>query len=718
VTLEEINKEELTQLYQALSHILLAHDLETTIERITQAVVTEFGQADCGVMLVDRNQYKILRFPRAGTDQAHPITPLQLEGRGVVPEAIRQAKTIYIPNVLQEPRYLPNDPATRSELVIPLMANQQVIGVLDLQSPRLDAFKAQDIRVLEAFAQRAAYALKNALSQADADRAANELITINLILAIASNSLRIEEVLLPVMRELIASFRFSAGLALLFDPRLKAPLLYTQIDQQECLQSWLANYEPYTFEQIATITKPEELREAQHLFDLLPIQEGEAYLLLPLPVAGHNVGVILFALPTPDHISIQETSLLASISLVLGQALENTLLHSEIEAKNLSLTQAVEQRTAQLSRANQRMASILNSTNDTLVMTAAEGSIRDTNPAFDRLFGYEPDELFGEPIHTLVDPAYHQTIEETLQRVMSEAKRQSVEVKARRKNGTTFDVEVVLSPIEDIQDTLRGVVCNIHDITRYKEIERLKDQFISNVSHELRTPLTSIILGANTLQTHYDRMKEEQRQTSIKRISEQAQILHDLIEDMLALARIDGFESHENLPTVNMKHIFDHVYEELSVSARVKDIHVSQEVEQTAFEVIGSEVDLARVWRNLVDNALKYTPSGGAITLRLYKIKNSPEDTTRPNIFPANLGYYIVSEIEDTGMGIPANEIESVFKRFHRCQNVLKQQIPGTGLGLALVKEVVEHYGGGVSVVSILGKGSKFSFWVPMPQGE
>src|SRR5262249_16057348 len=127
---------------------------------VARTVVDEFGQLDCGVMLVDRSRGQLIRLARAGEYEVEARSPLYIQGNGVVPEAVRSGKVIYAPDVREDSRYITSDARTRSELVIPLISVKGVIGVLDLQSTQLDAFGEQDRRVLQAFAEQASAAME------------------------------------------------------------------------------------------------------------------------------------------------------------------------------------------------------------------------------------------------------------------------------------------------------------------------------------------------------------------------------------------------------------------------------------------------------------------------------------------------------------------------------------------------------------------------------
>lgn len=166
---------ELIKLYNATSFLFKADNLLSLGQQVVQAVVEEFGQVDCGLLLLDKKQQHMIRLARAGQQQVRVDVPLHLNGIGLVPEAVRSGNIVYVSDVTLDSRYASNDARTRSELVVPLRTTKGILGVLDLQSAQVDAFSQQDQRILSAFAERAAAALETIALYEEINRHAAEL---------------------------------------------------------------------------------------------------------------------------------------------------------------------------------------------------------------------------------------------------------------------------------------------------------------------------------------------------------------------------------------------------------------------------------------------------------------------------------------------------------------------------------------------------------------
>lgn len=161
ITERKLSERELGSLYNATSYLFKADSLLNLGQQIVAAVIHEFQHSDCGIMLYDRKQDKIIRLARTGEFDIRPESPLRIDGPGLVPLALRTGKTVYVPDVEQDPNYVASVSRTRSEIVIPLKTANGVIGVLDLQSDELDAFGERERRILLAYAERAAPAIEN-----------------------------------------------------------------------------------------------------------------------------------------------------------------------------------------------------------------------------------------------------------------------------------------------------------------------------------------------------------------------------------------------------------------------------------------------------------------------------------------------------------------------------------------------------------------------------
>lgn len=252
---------------------------------------------------------------------------------------------------------------------------------------------------------------------------------------------------------------------------------------------------------------------------------------------------------------------------------------------------------------------------------------------------------------------------------------------------------VRISPLNFIQTG--GVLSVFSDVTQMRRLENTRREFVANVSHELKTPLTSIRGYAETLlQGALD-----DRETSyrfVEKMAHNAGQLGNLVEDILKLSEIESGRLEKQFIQVDLRSCGEEVASNFSLEITKKKLYFLNEIPKK-IEVYADVLALKTILSNLIDNAIKYTPHGGQLTL----------GAQREGAFSRVI-------VADTGIGIDQKYIPHLFERFYRVDKARSREVGGTGLGLAIVKHLVQVHGGEVSVTSEFGKGSQFSFTIPL----
>ena len=272
--------------------------------------------------------------------------------------------------------------------------------------------------------------------------------------------------------------------------------------------------------------------------------------------------------------------------------------------------------------------------------------------------------------------------------------------KENQTNNVTLDDEIVyrikIDPVylQNSKNAIIGSIINIEDITEIVKLENMRKDFVANVSHELKTPLTSINGFVETLIMNED-LPSEKRNRFLAIIQKESDRLKRLIEDILLLSSI---ESKNNLVTENilLYDVFKEVYEMINYIANSKNIDLSYNFEDEKIVVQAYSDYLKQLLLNLIDNAIKYTPEGGKVTVNQFTRNDE-----------------IVIEVIDNGVGIPKEDQSKIFQRFYRVDKARSRSVGGTGLGLAITKHIVHSLKGSISVESELGEGSKFIVRLP-----
>ncbi len=322
------------------------------------------------------------------------------------------------------------------------------------------------------------------------------------------------------------------------------------------------------------------------------------------------------------------------------------------------------------------------------------GCIVMVNPVAEEILGIRQEEVRGR---SQVEVVRNYSLSQLISEVLGEWRPQ------RREISLIYPEERILeataAPVCGEGRERRGVLVVLYDITEIRRLERVRAEFVANVSHELKTPVTSIKGFAETLlegALYNHRAAEE----FVSIINEEAERLSRLIQDLLELSRIESREvkpQPENLDlTVEIKEIVDR----LQPRFRKKGLELSTGLPPEAVYVRADRDHLEQILSNLLDNALKYTPEGGRVTVGL---------------LPGEIEVIVV--VEDTGIGIPAEDLPRIFERFYRVDKARSRKLGGTGLGLAIVKHLVNANGGRVWVESEPGRGSRFYFSLPAVEG-
>ncbi len=270
-------------------------------------------------------------------------------------------------------------------------------------------------------------------------------------------------------------------------------------------------------------------------------------------------------------------------------------------------------------------------------------------------------------------------------------------------NHTKRTVRVLLSQVLDRdRENIRGIAMTVQDITREAELNEAKSQFISNVSHELRTPLFNIKSFIETLSEYGEDLSQEQRQEFLDTANHETDRLTRLVNDVLDLSRLESSRTY-SLTAVDLIQPIEQTIRTHQLNAKDKGIELIKEIQDSIPRVLGHYDLLLQVFTNLVGNALKFTKSGGQVTLRAYQTPNDGEIAQ------------VRIEVADTGIGIPKEDKEAIFERFFRVENRV-HTLEGTGLGLSIVKNIIDKHNSRVHIESDVGVGTTFWFDLPVYQ--
>lgn len=384
--------------------------------------------------------------------------------------------------------------------------------------------------------------------------------------------------------------------------------------------------------------------------------------------------------------------------------------------RDITERRQIERERAQRERVSRQLAAIVESSHDAILGTDLEGTITAWNRAAERMYGYTASEAIGKSIRLIV-PAHRSAEEDgVLDKIRAGERVDHFETVRRRNDGTEFPVSLSLSPVRDADGTVIGASKIARDITQRKEIEdqrarilsrekaartelerasRLKDEFLAVLSHELRTPLNAVrgyaqLLASGTLSS-------ERAAHALDAIQRNAQAQARLVESLLDLSRILAGKLELDLQAVDLSQLIAAAIDVIRPEIDAKRITVDVAMTTTETAIVGDASRLQQVFWNLFSNAAKFTPPGGRIDVRVSRADSQ-----------------VRIQVSDTGQGIDPKFLPYVFDRFRQEDRGGGKSPVGLGLGLAIVREMVQAHGGTVVAASD-GDGCGSTFTVQLP---
>ena len=395
----------------------------------------------------------------------------------------------------------------------------------------------------------------------------------------------------------------------------------------------------------------------------LPNDTPHSVIMIPMFGRLDLIGLLILTHEGTGYFNLEHQLLFQAIASQAAIAIENAQLYQV------------------LLHEQQRLTAVLQSAADAILMFDADGCLSMLNPAAEKLFtDYEAK--LGLP---LAKGRGYDDLIELLDETYTSGKSKTEEITWPDQRVFT----ALFTPVEE-----GGCVVLLHDVSHFKTLERVKNEFISTASHDLKNPIMTIA-GFSQLIPKIGPLDPKQVEF-VERIQAAAGHMRELVQNLLDLAKMDmGVDL--KMENVELNALATDIADEFQPQAEAKNQTLNLEKTLDEIVVRGDSLQLRQALRNLVGNAIKYTPAGGSIDLTVKK-----EETS------------VFIQVKDTGHGIPADDLPFIFDRFYRVRNEAVKDIEGNGLGLAIVKSIIEKHGGQISVESEPGKGSCFYFTLPL----
>ena len=652
---------------------------------VTQRVVEALQARRCAVFLLDESKKQVVlcavNNPDLSSDSMNMV--VSLTDRPHIAGAIKTRRPIGIKNVFADERLRhfwdkARDLDIKMQLAVPLMTQQQVIGAISIDRGESDpAFSSSDQNLMMTIAQQAANAIANARLYQEAQSRAEQLWLANRVSHDIGTQLDINQLMWEIVRLIRETFDcyyvavgliegqelvFRSGISYLYQT---TPTLSLPLDSDEpSIAGWAARR--------GRSVLVRDVREDPR-YKLRPgLEELRSQLSVPLKVRNRaqrdaeapdqTIGVLDLGSTQIGAFSEGDQQLLESLAAQVSVAIENARLFGRVQEERA------------------RLEAILNGTDDAIIITDVSDHVLFLNPAAQLAFG-NGDTLFpGCPLSKAVG---NQELWTFWQQAIEDV---AYSAEIALPDGRTLHASI--TPVSGV-----GKVAVMQDISYLKELDEIKSEFVSTVSHDLRSPLQVIQTSAELIPRVGSVNQEQRRQ--VEHILAIVRRISDLVQNLLDIGRIEAGVGMD-IELCALDEIIARSAGACRSLAGDKGLEFSVELPRTLPLVSGNPLRLDQVITNLVTNAIKFTPTGH-VTVAAHHADD-----------------WVVIEVRDTGIGIPAEAQEKLFEKFYRVQSPDTRGIQGTGLGLAIVKSIVESHSGTIEVESFPNLGSTFIVRLPV----
>ena len=745
-----------------------SQELVDVLQKIVRNAGALLEVRNCSIALLDTTGTMLVTMAALQKNGRKPRNTRFHVSEGVAGWVAQHCEALVISDVNLDPRFkrLGRVPIG-SMICVPLLDDDRFIGTLTASSQETHAFDAKKVKMMTIFAEQAVLAIINARHAENAQRQANQLeMLMNLSRGITTRldpDALYRAILVDVQRlvpgDLAVLYRYQEGTQELFpvaelygadtSTALDESAVYVsdvktfdmhqekiRLHDSQSVTAWAAVHKhpmlhapsmpaaPFSsVSPISTLTPTTPVIPSDVQTGILAEQKGtqgdarlEESILdmsdmaeLAAPLVSKQVLYGVLSLKRVKPFTSEELRLVRNLSNMAAAAVENVELFHRV-------------RTDQ-----QQLRAILSSSSDGIALLGVNACFVEANAAFGRIFGIDATQIAGMECMELLGCETESDEEDDTAPLREQSEQQShSECRNLCMVHRALQQEEPLPYIE-LDLTIQGVSRSIglsltpvatmsqpfclmmaRDVTAIRDATRMKANFVSMITHELRSPLNAINGYLDLTLSGVAGEPNEQMREFLMRARSGSETLYALIEDLLLVTRADAGHLRMSREVIDLQDIIRNAIEELELTAQDRGIHLLVEIDEQFPQLYADPVRLQQVLRNLVSNALRFTPSGGSVTLAaaLEYLANGTSDTEDRDVRIAKL------TVRDTGSGIAIEHQQRIFDRFYQVPQKATRTT-GQGLGLSVVKMIVELHGGTITVESAPDKGSTFTCTLP-----
>ena len=676
-------------LYHISREIAKTIHLPSLIERILVLSIANIKAQNGSIFVVDENR-NIMTHSLIINGKVSQTTPKAMQTilkKGLAGWVLGNHQAVLIEDTSIDRRWLqrPDDDqdatGPKSAISVPFLARDQVVGVITLVHPQTGFFSADHQALIQAIANQSAIAVLNARFHADTLRKAQVMTALAESAEAITGSLNLEEVLRRILEQISLVFETEAVSLALVDEGLDSLTFSASTSEGDFspvgeslpigvgIAGWVAEHK-------TGIIVPDTYQDDRFIpdFDQQTGFKTEVVACVPIFSEGEVIGIVEAINPKIGRFESEALQVLQGISSLAGTAIRHARLYETLQ------------------ETHKRYYDLFESNISGIVLTDPLGKIQEVNQQIATLSRYSKDELLGmmiEDIHQ-VD---HQLLHKKYQS-LSKGKTVSYETNLVTREDKTIPVTIDAKQVTLRRNTY--LQWDFHDDTERKALDQLREDLLSMIYHDLRSPLANVISSLDVLTSLMVLEREgEEIQSLFQIASRSTKRIQRLTASLLDINRLEAGQSLSDLIPIRIETILDDCLEELKPILDHKKIRLEKQLNEN-LPIIKVNVDMIqRVMINLLENAVKYTPSQGRINLSM----NAADQEIRVSII-------------DGGPGIPKSHLQDIFEKFMRLPGAANRK--GYGLGLAFCRLAVIAHGGKIWAENSQEGGACFTFTLPL----
>jgi len=700
----ERDRTRLGALYEVSRRLASVHDVDGVLNTVVNEAARLLGLEAAGIRLLEGDELVIAAMTAAAAELVtRPRLPI---GQSMSGRVVQSAEPIIVEDLETE---TVQDPAQkeaalrvgyRAYLGVPLQTAGRVVGVLSVWARAARTFASDDVALLAAFADQAAVAFEEARLYAQTKEREREATNLARVTALLASSLDLDRVMDRITSSAAELLGSDTAAVWRYDEARDGLVAYRAVGMslnslahvfvspgQGLAGRVLKDRQP-RWTRTLTEDVQAEVPSAVDTATSLRLQSAVA---APIVSGAETFGVLVVYRRETVDFTPREVTLLSTLADHAAIAVRNARLYSETRQREDENAQLY----AEAHTQRERLGRIFDATSDGIMFVTQHGRIEATNRQSGDLLGVESDTLIGRDLLELMRERLQTTgaregLTPALRAVFTDPAGGAHDVRLPRLKRVLY---AMAQPTSGADGTAMGMTITLHDVTRDREVSQMKTDFVSFVTHQLRTPLSGIKW---MLELVADAEVPTELRSYIADARDASERLINLVNDLLDISRLERGRLEIRPQPTDLGTLTSSVVEEVAGLVRERGHQLSVTGSGASTIVTADPQLLRQVVLNLTSNAIKYTPPSGKIAIRI----TQSDDHVR-------------WEIEDNGIGVPRESQRRLFEKFYRADNVFAIETEGTGLGLYLVRLILEQFEGRIWCESEEGQGATFIFTLP-----